>query len=61
MAEHLKFLIENPNEYIKYFSWTQQFYKPILKASYVTHHRTLCKLCQLVSTNVTKQIKNLEE
>jgi alpha-1,3-fucosyltransferase len=43
LAKHLKFLSDNPHEYIKYFWWKK--YYTVRQIGYVRDHQ-MCRICQ---------------
>jgi alpha-1,3-fucosyltransferase len=43
LAEHLKFLDANPDEYVKYF-WWRKHYK--IREQYIVRGPQLCRICQ---------------
>lgn len=58
LAKHLQFLIDNPNEYLKYFEWTRHFQRQSPNQIY----RALCKSCEkLYQPNRQSFYKNMLE
>jgi alpha-1,3-fucosyltransferase len=58
LANHLKFLASNPDEYVKYF-WWKKYYKIVRE--YNVCHRQLCRICKSLherkaTTNIKTQV-----
>jgi alpha-1,3-fucosyltransferase len=53
LANHLKFLASNPEEYVKYF-WWKKYYK--IKEERNVLHRKLCRICQSLHQRKTTSI-----
>ena len=43
LAKHLKYLSDNPQEFVKYF-WWKKHYK--IREQYIVRGEQLCKICQ---------------
>jgi alpha-1,3-fucosyltransferase len=59
LAKHLKFLSDNPHEYIKYFWWKKYY---IVREQHNVRDQQLCKICQkLHEPNLFKRVQYYED
>lgn len=54
LADHLKFLIENPAEYMKHFEWKIRY-----KINWANSRMRNCELCRIIAEGKTRMIPNI--